>query len=293
VIARWWRRTGPWATPTLIVIEVVLVWSGLLRLRTAVLVGALLEVLLLVTAGTRMIAAGRRFRAGRAAGVDLWQSAEDGLAQLVPRRLAHVIVIEPRLWVSLGRWLTGRHDGRRSQSSYRYDSALRPLLWAVIGLVVVEGAVLDIVLALVTCSSTWIWVSVGVHVYAIGGLLGVAASFATRPHVLAADALRVHDGVFAELVIPVSDIIAVRAVRTANFGRSGPKIDKEQKAAMLAHGDATVELILDQTLRPVCTGARVRAVEPSATLSITVDAADEFVRAVDDHVSTRVSQQAS
>ncbi len=247
------------------------------------LVGVLLEVLLWVTAASQMIAAARRFRAVRAAGADLWQAAEDGLAQLVPRQLAHVMVIEPRLWVSLWRWLTGRHDGHRSQLSYRYDSALRPLLWAVIGLVVVEGAVLDIVLAFVTSGSTWIWVSVGVHVYAIGGLLGVAASFATRPHLLAADSLRVRDGVFAELVIPISAIVAVRAVRTPNFGRSGLKIDKEQKAAMmLAHGDATVELVLDP-FQPISAAATARTIEPFAILSITVDAADKFVRAVKGH----------
>lgn len=141
MIGRWWRRAGPWTTATLVVVEVVLAWSGLLRIRTAVLVGVLLEVLLWVTAASRMITAGRLFRAGRTAGVDVWQAAEDGLAQLVPRRLAHVILIEPRLWMSLGRWIAGRHDGQRSPSSYRYDSVLRPLLWAVIGFVVVEGLI--------------------------------------------------------------------------------------------------------------------------------------------------------
>lgn len=167
MIWRWWRRVAPWATPTLVVLEVILVWSGLLALRTAVAVGVGLEMLLSVSVASRIFAGVREFRTVRDGGADGWQAAEQSLAQLVPRRLARLIVIEPRLWVCLGRWVTGRHYRRRNIHGYRYDAALRPLLWAVVGLVVIEGTAVDVVLAFTTAGSAWVWLSVGVHAYAM------------------------------------------------------------------------------------------------------------------------------
>lgn len=279
MIRRWWRRVGPWATPTLVVVEVILVWSGLLALRTAVAVGVSLEVLLSVTVASRIFAGAREFRTVRDGGADVWQAAEESLALLVPRRLARLIVIEPRLWVCLGHWVTGRHYRRRNTHSYRYDAALRPLLWAVVALVVVEGTALDFVLAFTTAGSAWIWLSVGVHAYAIVGLLGITASFATRPHLLDTHALILRDGVFAELVVPYTAITSARTVRTSNFGRSGLKIDAELGTAILAHGDATVAITLDP---PQPIGAHANAEHPHLVgkLLITVDAAADFTHTV-------------
>src|SRR5262245_33254720 len=88
VIGRVWRRLGPWATPVLVVVEVALVWSGVFQVRTAIVVGLVVEALLWATAVSRTIAAVREFGRGRSGGLDIWQALEDGLAQLVPRRVA-------------------------------------------------------------------------------------------------------------------------------------------------------------------------------------------------------------
>lgn len=152
------------------------------------------------------------------------------------------------------------------------------MIWAVIGLVAVEGAVLDILLARLLPGSIWIWVSLGIHLYALLWLLGCLASFLTRPHQFEADALRLRDGVFSEMVIPYAAITGARIAVTPNFGRSGLKIDELRQAAMLAFGDGTVDLVLDPT-QALQIGGRS---QPSrlAGMAITVDKPQEFVTAL-------------
>lgn len=250
MIAGWRRRIGPWATPVLVAVEAILVWSGLLSFRTAVAAAVGLEALLWVTAISRAVVGARRFRADRAAGVDAWVAAENALAAIIPRRAAHLLLIEPRLWVCVVRWATGRHDGTRSAGAFRYDAALRPVLWAALGLVIVEGTAVEFVLALAVPGTVWLIVSLTVHAYAVFGLLGILASFATRPHLLEGDLLRVRDGVFSEVLIPLDAITDLRRVRRPNVGRSGLKINNASRNALLAHGDANVEITLNPA-RPV------------------------------------------
>jgi hypothetical protein len=268
-------RVGPWLTVVLITAEVCLVWSGLVSLRAAIVAGIAIDALLWATVIGRVVVGLRRFRSSRAAGAGGWQAGEDALTVLVPRRLARLILLEPRLWVCLARWATGRHDGR-SERSYTYHRNFRPLLVGVIGLVVLEGAVVDTVLALAMPGSVWVWVAGGVHLYALGWLAGLWASFATRPHLLGDDALYVRDGVFTELVVPYTAIHGARLVRGSNLGRSGFKIDPELKAATLALGDTTVVVDVDPAAQLLVNGNRLPG--PVVTLAITVDRSHDFIQ---------------
>lgn len=269
-----WQRIAPWLTPTLVVVEVILVWSGRLGLGTAVAVGLAVEVLLWVTALSRAVAGVRRFRAGRAAGQDGWQACEDGLAQLLPRGLARVLLLEPRLWVCLSRWLTGRYPD--TCDTFRYGASVRMIFWVAIGLVVVEGAAVDLVLALAIPGSAWIWVALGVHLYALIALLGLLGSILVRPHLLGENALRIRDAIFCEVTVPYAAITGVRATARPNFGRSGLRIDAGQ--GLLAYGDATVSLDLDPN-HPVLVTGRPEPV-PLARLDVTADEPEAFVSAV-------------
>jgi hypothetical protein len=266
------RRIGPWLTPALVAAEITLVWSGLLGMRTAVGLGLGIEALLWAVVASRLLAGLRRFRAGRAAGLDAWQAAEDGLAALLPRPVARVILFEPRLWVCLIRWVTGRYP----KTGFRYDASLRTIIWAAAVLVAVEGAIVDLLLELLLPGSVWVWVALGLHLYGLLVLLGFLASWATRPHLLDEHALHLRDGIFTELVIPYSEITCARVARQPNFGRSGLKIDGS--TGVLACGDATVALTLDP-LRPLSVPNRSSSV-PLASLVITADEPRPFVDAL-------------
>jgi hypothetical protein len=155
------------------------------------------------------------------------------------------------------------------------------LVDGVIGLVVLEGAVVDTVLALAIPGSVWVWVAGGVHLYALGWLTGLWASFATRPQplgLLGDDALYVRDGVFTEVVVPYTAIHGPRLVRGSNLGRSGIKIDPELRAATLALGDTTVVVDVDPAAQLLVNGNRLPG--PVVTLAITVDRSHDFVQAL-------------
>lgn len=271
------RRCGPWLTPVLVAAEIALVWSGLLGVGRAILVAVAIEALLALTALSRGVAALRRFRAGRAAtgGEDGWAAAEDALAQLLPRPAARALLIEARLWLCLLRWMTGRHDGTSARAHF-YSRQPTTLLVAMVALTIVEGALVELVLAVTLPATPWPWVALGLHGYAIIWIAGVLASLHTCPHLLDTDALRVRDGVFAELTVPYSAITGARRIRQPGPFRSGFTIEPTGRAT-LAWGDATVELALDGGHVVRVTG---RSPEAMHALSMTVDDADAFLSAL-------------
>lgn len=252
-IAAIWRRAAPWCTPVLVVTDVVLVVSGVLTVGRAVLIVAVVELLLAATVVSSLVVASRRYRRARQAGFDRWQAAENALAELVPRRLARFILLEPRLLFGLLEPLRRRRSSI-APLTFRYDGGLRALLTVAIVLVIVEGVVVDGLVALITEDSTWLWIVLGAHVYGLVILLALRTSFATHPHQATPTGLRLRDGVFSTVDIPYAAIRAIRPARHHHVGRSGLKLDREQQQAVLAFGDTTVELELDQHQRIVVDG---------------------------------------
>jgi hypothetical protein len=229
--------------PVLLVVEVVLVVSGQLGLRTAVTVAVLVELLLVAMALGRTATAVRRFRAGRAAGLDLWAASEDALAQLVPRPLAQLILLEPRFWTCLARWVRGRHEGR-APTAFSYHRGLRIVTSTMFTLVLVEGVAVEIILAVVVPNTVWPWIALAAHLYGLVWLVSFHASLVTRPHLLTAHELWLRDGIFTEVLVPYAAIKDARLVTRPNFGRSGFKIDEAQHTATMAYGDINVALTL-------------------------------------------------
>ena len=271
------KQIGPWATPLLAVAEIALVLSGALAVRTALVVGMALEAAFWFAALSRTVGAARRFRAERAAGTDGWSAAEAALALLVPRPLARVLLVEPRLLVCLVRWASGHHEAR-SPGSFGYHRNLRGLLAGIVALVVCEGAVAEAVLASLAPGSPWVWVALGAHLYALAWLLGFSGSMVVRPHRICSEALLVRDGILGELAVPLSAITGVRLGRRANVGRSGLKVDPGTSEAMIAAGDANV--VVD--LCPAGAVRRGGLDDPLhvASLRITVDDPSGFVEAL-------------
>ncbi|GLY66681.1 hypothetical protein [Amycolatopsis taiwanensis] len=259
---------GAWITPALLAVELVLVWSGLLSIGRAILLAIVVEVALAITALGRGIIAVRRFRAGRAAGQSGWAAAEDGLAQMLPRPVARALLIEVRLWVCLLRWITRRHDGR-STNAYTYGRNLRLMLFALLSLSVLEGAVVEVVLGVLLPGTPWPWVVLGLHAYALVWIAGLATSLHTRPHLLEDGQLRLRDSVFAEITIPVSAIIGARPVRRPGPLRSGLRSDPSDGTGTLAYGETTIALALDPD-QPLYTEGRP-AITGLTVLHITAD----------------------
>lgn len=176
--------------------------------------------------------------------------------------IRRALLIEFSLFGSLLRWILRRHDGRQPLA-FGYGRSLRPLLFVLLALTIVEGGVLEFVLSVLLPGTSWPWVSFALHDYALLWILGLIASLTTRPHLLGPDTLRLRDTVFTEIVLPLAAIVSVTPARRSGFGRTGLKVDGD--TAVFTHGDTTITLHLDPA---AVTDPRLAGV---TRLDITVD----------------------
>jgi hypothetical protein len=265
---RAWRTVGPWLTPALVIVEIVLVRAGTLSVSSAILIVVAVEALLAVTAIARGLGAVRAFRAGRARGRDGWTAALDGLAEVLPRPVARLLIIEARMWVCLARWPAHR---RPRPSTFGYGAALRPIMRIVLGLAIGEGALVEVILFLTLGhGSAWAWIALALHAYGLVWIGGFLGSFSVVPHRVDERWIILNDSVFTALRIPIEQVDAVVTRRRSNFGRSGFRV--VDGAALLAYGDASVRIVLTGSGEPVADGVH--------TIDVTADDPDAFVGAV-------------
>lgn len=142
----------------------------------------------------------------------------------------------------------------------------------------VEGAVVELFLALLLADTPWPWVALGLHVYGLLWLLALHASWVTRPHLITDRELRLRDGAFVEIVIQHAAIRSTRLVRQQGWGRSGLQVD-DNGVATLAHGDTTVEVTLHPDSATRVSGPRAKTF---IAARFTVDDPERFRAAVDD-----------
>lgn len=256
--------------------------------RVLLIVITVAELLLACLVAQRLIVAVRSYRADRAAGLDGWGAAEDGLARVLPRKVARLLLVEPRLFAALIRWAARRPEAT-GDDTFSYHRGIRPMLLVFIALLVVEGVVADLLVAVSLPTSPWVWLVLTLHLYALVWFVSFYASMVVRPHEARADALHVRDGIFTELVIPWPAIEAVRVVRRQSFGRSGFKVCLGDGTALLAMGDATVCIDLDRQ-QPV--GSPDGPVALSS-LAITVDDVLDFQQKVGRQVTRATDAEAT
>ena len=85
----------------------------------------------MLVAARQTVVALRRYRGRRAVGADVWSGLEDAVTVYLPRKLARLVVLEPRLWICLVRWIARR--GRRGPGSFPYARrSLFPLVAVVV-----------------------------------------------------------------------------------------------------------------------------------------------------------------
>lgn len=273
-VTSWQGRIGPWLTPILLAIEVALVWSGVLTLLNAVLIVVVVELVLATTVLSRGAVAVGRFRAARSDGRDAWAAAEDALGRMVPGRAARVLFVEARMWVCLLRWVTRRGPAGHT---FGYGRAMRPLLWVSLVLVIVEGVVVEMILAAVLgTGSPWVWLALGLHCYGLVWLGGFLGSLRVLPHEVDGYRVRLRDSVFTEISIPLTAVVSVAEHLCPNQGRSGLRVDQAGHA-LLAYGDATVRLHLTPEAGALIAGNPAGHLR---TLDVTVDEPAEFAATV-------------
>jgi hypothetical protein len=260
------KRALKWLLPALAAVEVVLVWSGLLELRDAVIVVVAVEVLLVIVGMGEVLLVARRYRRRRAEGLDAWRALEEGLALIMPRRVARVMVLEPRLWVCSLLWATRRIRPGEDDFSYHKRSLAG-------GLVAVVALTTPVELLIWEILVPWAWLRIVlliVGIYALIWVLGFYASLAVLPHRLEEDGLRLNYGAFAQGFIPYSEIEKIeRITRKAPKPGDGLQTHPEENALCLAMGGKT-DLTLQLRTSKVIDGL-FRTSEPATTIHLSAD----------------------
>jgi hypothetical protein len=112
----------------------------------------------------------------------------------------------------------------------------------VIGLLVLEGVIIEFVVAAVFGHGWWLWVLAAVHLYALCWILGILASLSTLPHEVNERFIVVRDSIFGDYRLPLNQVSRAKVATTHNTGRSGVVIDPHTNAGKLCHGEGTVSI---------------------------------------------------
>ncbi len=268
------ERALKWLLPALIVTEVALVWSRLLSIGDAVAVVAGIEVLLILLGGRQVFVAARGYRQRRASGLDAWSALEDGLSAVLPRLFARIMVLEPRLWACLFRWILRRTKLREGEFGYHKQSTMDMIV-----LMVVLVSPIEIVVFELLIPWAWLrWLVLFLEVYTVFWFLGFHASLSALPHRLEETGARLRHGAFAEVFVPYAEIESVgRTIQKApKWGDGLQPAPEEEGAAYLAiNGKTNLTLRLKT---PLTVKGVFRSFGPVGTIYLSADEPSLFAR---------------
>ena len=203
------RAVRTWATPVLAVLNVALVVSGVLDLRSAVVLVVVLELLLLLSTAGTALAGLRAFRGLRDGGAAPWPAFVAVVRDGLPRPVAAVLVAEASTVRSL--WLAlRRRDAGVGPDDLVFGCAGGVGLTT--GAVAVVATVEVVVVHLVV---PWPAVRAGLLVVGVWGLLvvlGMWAGLRHHPHVVRERGLLLRAGALTSVEVPWHRLAAVRRV---------------------------------------------------------------------------------
>lgn len=280
------KRTLKLILPLVIVIEVVLVWSGIVRFGDAVLVVAVLEMLLMLFGLGGVVLVVKRYRYERKSGSDNLRALEAGLSLALPQSIARIVTHEMRIFVALFSWIFRRVRMSDDEFSYYKNSLLRPLIPMLVFVLPLE---LFVVHLLVYGLSPWAWVGwvlLGLEVYAFFWLLGLYATLVTLPHRIENTGLRLRYGLFAESFVLYEEIEhVVRAERQAPSPGDGLQHGPEEDSLYLAaSGKTNIALFLRS---PKSVRGFFKESKPASCFHLAADEPERFIseihRRIGDH----------
>lgn len=268
------KRLLKWSLPVLVMAEIALVRLEILNLRDAVLILVVVEVLLLVVGGTQMLSAVREYRLNRAVGFDGWNALERGIAILLPRLAARLIVSEVRLFYCLIRWTLRRTRLSEGEFSYHRRSTMDMFVLMIVLVSPVEVLVIELLLQ---AFLPLLWLRILVlflEVYFVFWIVGFYASRVVLPHRLEERGVRLFHGVFAEDFIPYSEIRCVERFRrkAPEWGDGLQTLENEAYLAIGGNTDVTIELN-----SPRCPRGFLRDTGPVNVVNLAVDEPKAFV----------------
>jgi hypothetical protein len=195
-----------WTTLLALMAMLALGSTGVVPGRVAVIAGVALECGLSVVVVVQAVRFRRAYRTARSssdASVARPAALMAGLNTVLPGPVAFLVRHELLLIGSLFQWAARRYPpGVRLP----YDGAMRPLLWGVTAVSMIEVAVVELVVPWPVVR----WILLVLGGYGLVWICGFAASLAVRPHTIVDGTLWLRFAHFTEFAVPLPPGSSIR-----------------------------------------------------------------------------------
>lgn len=234
------------------------------------------ELVFLAVSAVLILRIARQFRRDRKEQGDFWTALEEAAGKQVGTSAARLIVSEPKLWVAIYLWISGRSPRDAQSFQYAASSNLGLITAVVLGLIVLEGGIGGLLARL----APWPWLSpvlIIISVYAAIWIIGIYASLRAFPHRVTEHGLLLRYGVLGEAWIPwqeVDDVVKERVVSPG--GMDG--LSTKGGIATLAVGGRTTVTIRRRS--PGKVKGFLRETPDISQIRIAADDPDGFLAAV-------------
>lgn len=234
-------RTVPWLAVLVPVANATLVVTGVLDLRTAVVVGVALEVLLVGVLVAEIAVFRRAYGAARRTGATQSEAVWAGIDTTLPGPLAFLVRSEAGLGVALWRAVRGRDCVEPGDVAISYVSRIGMMLWIVTGLGVVEVVVVHLLLPWAVAR----WIALAVSAYGLSWLLALHASLRQHPHLLRRPDRRLllRFGHFRTTTVPLGTLTGAGTRATIDHRRNVEVDDDRLSVSVM--GETNVHLRFD------------------------------------------------
>ncbi|GAB2692558.1 hypothetical protein [Thalassiella azotivora] len=261
-----------WVALAVVLVQALLVWTGVLDLREAVGLALALEALLALAAVTLAVRGGVGYRRARAQGSTREEAFLEALRPVVPAFLLAVVRHEYGVFGAIGQRLRGRVDVAPEATAVPYGRDVTPFLALFAGLSVVELVVVHLLVP-------WEWLRVLLLVlgaYGLVWIIGLLCAIHVRPHQVDRSTLLLRFAHVAQVAVPADAVVKAAAQLSSGHRRT---VDVEGGHLALAVGGSTNVRV---QLRP---GTRVTTgrgeVHHVDSVSFTADEAPAAVRAIE------------
>ena len=232
-----------WLAVVVPLVDVALVLTGLLSLRTGIVVALVLEVLLAAVLVVEAAAFRRAYRTVRWAGGGRRAALVAGAEAVWPPVVLRAARAEAGVLRALWRAARRRSAVGPDDVPLPYAGRFGLVLGAVTTLGVLETAVVHVLLPWETAR----WVLLAVSLYALVWVVGSGLSLFQHPHLLRDDELVLRFGHLRTVAVPLAGLVAVR--RSVESEHKRTLVRDGDRLVLSVMGDSNVELRLDPPVR--------------------------------------------
>jgi len=262
-----------------LLIEVVLLFSGVISFSDGVVATAVVESTVFLVALVELVALRKSIKRLRSQGYSIFDAISASLRKIMPDRVAtvvkHDLLMMRALWLVVSR----RGDVPDSAEAVHYSRQVRPLFWVFFVLNPLEIALVELVVP---------WPALRL-VLLIAGVLGTVwflaliATLYKYPHILDARVLRLRYLSFFDTRIPIEKIgSVVVAAKSRSMKRSNDVVD-DDTLVMEIMRSTNISLVLTEP-HPVDLGAR--GVKEVLHVDFWVDDPRAAARSIDESLTT-------